>query len=173
MAAAQTRMAHGSGPSGGAQAALAQEPEALARFSTFAKVVELIRANRDAVLLVEVETGLRLVSYRPGRIEFSPAPGAPTDLAQKLGQRLQSWTGVRWAVSVVADGGEPTLSEVREAEKNALAQEARAHPLVAAIFEAFPEGEMKELHTPAELAAEAEADALHEVEDEWDPFEDQ
>jgi DNA polymerase-3 subunit gamma/tau len=112
------------------------------------------------------------VSYRPGRIEFEPAPQAPSDLAQKLGQRLQSWTGVRWAISVVAEGGAPTISEARDAEKAALEAEARKHPLVAAIIEAFPDAALKDIRTPAELAAQAETESLGEVEDEWDPFED-
>lgn len=53
-------------------------------------MIDLIRANRDAKLLVDVETGLRLVAYQSGRIEFEPGPGAPADLAQRLGQRLQA-----------------------------------------------------------------------------------
>jgi DNA polymerase-3 subunit gamma/tau len=167
------RMSSGTGASGGIQAALAQEPDAaLARFPSFARVVDLITANRDQLLKVEVETGVRLVSYRPGRIEFEPSPQAAPDLAQKLGQRLQSWTGVRWAVSVVADGGQPTIAEVRDAEKAALESEARANPLVASIFDAFPQGKLKTIETPAQLAAKATTEALGEVEEEWDPFED-
>ena len=167
------RMSTGSGASGGIQAALAQEPDAaLARFPSFGRVVDLITANRDQLLKVEVETGVRLVSYRPGRIEFEPSPQAAPDLAQKLGQRLQSWTGVRWAVSVVADGGQPTIAEARDAEKSALEAEARANPLVASILDAFPQGKLRPIETPAELAAKAETEALGEVEDEWDPFED-
>ena len=94
------------GPAGsGPQAALApaQAPEAaVARYATFESVVELIRANRDVQLLIEVETGVRLVSYTPGRIEFQPGPGASPNLAQMLGSKLQLWTGARWGVSVVS-----------------------------------------------------------------------
>ena len=92
--------------SGTPQAALADAPEsALARFPTFQRVVDLIAANRDQLLKEQVMSGVRLVSYQPGRIEFEPSPKAPADLAQRLGQRLQSWTGVRWVVSVTAEGG--------------------------------------------------------------------
>ncbi|MGI9395744.1 MAG: DNA polymerase III subunit gamma/tau [Boseongicola sp.] len=157
----------------GAQTALAQAPDsALARFPTFQHVVDLIRANRDVKLLVEIEGGVRLVGYQPGRIEFEPAPTAASDLAQRLGARLQSWTGVRWAVSVVAQGGAPAITEVRDAKKQALRDEAIEHPLVAAILEAFPGANVGDLKTPEEIAAEAAGDALAEVEDEWDPFED-
>ena len=51
---------------------------------TIAQVIELIREKRDVRLLVEVETGVRLAKYAPGRIEFEPAPGAAPDLAARL-----------------------------------------------------------------------------------------
>ena len=158
----------------GAQAALAQAPEsALARFPTFDRVIELIRANRDQLLKVEVEDYVRLVSYQPGRIEFEQAPKAPSDLAQRLGQRLQFWTGVRWAVSVTGEGGAPSITEARHAETNGLKDQAKADPVVAAIFEAFPKAEIGELKTAKDIAATAEEAALDEVEDEWDPFEEE
>ncbi|WP_050929056.1 DNA polymerase III subunit gamma/tau [Aestuariivita boseongensis] len=172
VARAQTRMA-GSPNASGQTTALARDlDEALARFPTFEHVVELIRANRDGKLLVDVETGLRLVSYQPGRIEFQPADNAPGDLAQRLGQRLQMWTGNRWGVSVVSSGGGKTIDEVRNAERYALEEQARAHPMVQAVLSAFPKAQIKDIRTAADIAAEAQTEALPEVEDEWDPFEE-
>ncbi len=160
------------GPSGGPSAALAQDPdEALARFPTFAHVIELIRANRDGKLLMDVEADLRLVSYQPGRITFEPSPTAPADLAQRLGSALQRWSGNRWAVSVVSEGGAPSITETRNAEADALKADALDHPMVKAVFAAFPKAEIKHIRSAADLAAEAEVEALQEVEDEWDPFE--
>lgn len=159
--------------SGAAQVALAQDLEsALARFPTFQHVVDLIRSNRDVKLLVEVEGGVRLVSYQPGRVEFSPAPDAAADLAQRLGSRLQSWTGVRWAISVVAQGGSPTIYEARDAARQELKAKAMENPIVAAVLDAFPDAKIGELKTQEEIAAETETEALPEVDEEWDPFED-
>ena len=50
-------------------------------YASFEQVIDLIRSKRDMLLLNEVETGLRLARYAPGRIEFEPAPGAKPDLA--------------------------------------------------------------------------------------------
>ncbi|WP_375688735.1 DNA polymerase III subunit gamma/tau [Pseudooceanicola sp. LIPI14-2-Ac024] len=146
--------------------------QALARYPTFHHVVELVRANRDVKLLVEIETTLRLAAYQPGRIEFQPTERAPADLAQRLGQRLQLWTGNRWAVTLVNEGGAETIAEVKDAKIRALKEEAAAHPLVQAVFSAFPKARIEAVRTPEEIAAEAQADALPEVEDEWDPFEE-
>lgn len=161
-------------PSGnGAATARALAPEtALARYASFPAVVELIRHNRDVKLLLEVENHVRLVHYAPGRIEFEPAADAPRNLAATLAQRLQSWTGVRWGVSVVSEGGAATIAEERSAREDAAKAKAKDHPLVQAVFAAFPNAHITAIRTPDEVQAEVQAEALPEVEDEWDPFED-
>ncbi len=158
----------------GATTALAPKAEsALADYPGFEHVVELIRERRDVRLLVELETCVRLVAYRPGRIEFVPTDNAPSDLAQRMGSALQRWTGHRWAVSLVNTGGGATIAETRDAAQRALEDEARAHPLVQAVFNAFPQARIEAIRTPEDQAASAMAEALPEVEDEWDPFEEE
>lgn len=145
---------------------------ALARFARFEDMLALVRANRDVKLLIEIETSLRLVRYGPGRVEFEPTADAPPDLAARLAGRLLEWTGARWGVSVVNEGGAPTIAEVRDRNKLALEAEAKTHPLVKAVFEAFPGARIADIRTPEQIMAEAEAEALPEVEGEWDPFEE-
>ncbi|WP_434617237.1 DNA polymerase III subunit gamma/tau [Tabrizicola sp. M-4] len=152
--------------------ALAVAEGTLQVFVSFDQVVELIREKRDMKLLYEVEQGLRLVRYSPGRIEFQPTPEAPSDLAAQLGARLQMWTGARWGVSVVNEGGAPTIAEMRDEARRMAEAEALQNPLVQAVLAAFPGAKIADIRTPEALAAAAEAEALPEVEDEWDPFED-
>ncbi len=162
------------GPTGGGpSAALAQDTEqALARFPTFDHVVELIRANRDVKLLVEIETCVQLAAYQPGRIEFVPTDTAPRDLAQRLGQRLQTFTGNRWGVTIVSEGGAPTIASIRDAAELKLKSEAEAHPLMQAVLEHFPKAKITTIRTPEDIAKDAQVEALPEVDDEWDPFEE-
>ena len=122
-------------------------------------------------LLLDVENHLQLASYQPGRIEFEPAPNAPTDLAQRLGACLQAWSGSRWAVSVVNSGGAPTLrSQKRSYRKYVEAKETET-PLVQAALSVFPKAKITDVKSAADLAHEIEANALSEVDEEWDPFE--
>ncbi|WP_424942433.1 DNA polymerase III subunit gamma/tau [Aliiroseovarius crassostreae] len=171
---------YASGPSGSGGAsgptalAVANAPaSALAHYARFENVLELIRTNRDAKLLVDVEMHVRLASYQPGRIEFTPAHNAPQDLAARLAQRLHGWTGVRWGVTLVNGCEEPTVYEVQNREKLALRQEAEAHPLVQAVIAAFPKAKVTEIRSAEDLAQEAATEGLQEVEDEWDPFEEE
>ena len=145
-------------------------------YGSFDAVVELIREKRDMLFLKEVEESVRLVRYSPGRIEFEPAPEARPDLSARLGQRLQGWTGARWGVSVVAQGGAPTLAEARDAGRLEAEAEAKENPLVQAVLAAFPGAKITDIRTPEAMAAQAAAEALPEAEpemdDDWDPFEE-
>jgi DNA polymerase-3 subunit gamma/tau len=176
---------------GGVSVQAAPSPAAaLAGFQTFGALIDLIRERRDMKLLVEVENGLRLVAFAPGRIEFEPTPDAPRDLAASLSQRLAQWTGVRWAVSVVSSGGAATIAERRAAEADAAVAGARANPLVAAIFDAFPSARIAQVRPldigpggPGAATAipgdDADGDAGQRAggqddygPDDWDPFDD-
>ncbi|MEO0342049.1 MAG: DNA polymerase III subunit gamma/tau [Pseudomonadota bacterium] len=152
--------------------AIATEPSALARYESFEAVLRLIRSRRDQKLLIEAETYVKLVSYRPGVIEFEPAAKAPRDLAQRLSARLSEWTGVRWGVSVVSSGGAATVLEIRDGEKAKEMQAALTHPLVKSALELFPGAEVQSIEKP--VPSEDAVTYLEPVEDEedWDPFED-
>lgn len=145
---------------------------ALAHYATFDAVVDLVRSQRDVKLLLEVESCIRLVSYQPGRIEFTPTSDAPSDLSQRLGGALQRWTGARWAIILSNTGTAATITEDRTAAEGAIKAEAQQHPLMQAAIASFPNAKIIDIRTAAEITADAELDALPEVEDEWDPFEE-
>lgn len=143
---------------------------ALARFARFEDVVDLIRRNRDIKLLVEVEGGVRIARYSPGRIEFQPAEGAPTSLAQDLGRALQRWTGARWLVSVVSSGGGATVAEVNDAARNDLIGRAQSHPFVQAALDAFPGAEIRDVLIPEAMEPLDDLAPIDDSDDDWDPL---
>ena len=138
----------------------------------FDHVLELIKQKRDAKLLIDIESGLRLVSYRPGYIEFTPTDLAPANLAQRLSNRLKEWTGIRWAVSVVQDGEAQTIIEKKERNAKELETEAYAHPFVKEALVQFPAARIVNVISRKKLEEEAAIQALEEVDTEWDPFEE-
>lgn len=153
--------------------ALALDTETLdLQYPTFESVLEIIRKFRDMKLLIDVENSVRLSSYVPGRIEFTPTENAPKDLAQRLGQLLQNWTGFRWAITVVGNCSGETIQEQRNAKDATLKREAKLHPFVKTVFDNFPKASIIEIKSQAEIIAEAEETGLPEIEGEWDPFEE-
>ncbi|MCD9148101.1 DNA polymerase III subunit gamma/tau [Pseudophaeobacter flagellatus] len=169
---ASAAVSHTRGGSGPATALAPETAQALAQYPSFEHVVDLIRMRRDGLLLEYVKTYLRLVAYQPGRITIQPTRDAPKDLAARLGQQLQTWTQARWIISLENDGGGETITERENAADNALRAKASEHPLVQAVMESFPKAKITRIRTAEEMAAEVEAEALPEVEDEWDPFEE-
>jgi DNA polymerase-3 subunit gamma/tau len=76
-------------------------------------------------------------------------------------------------VTLVNEGGRPTIAEARDAERSTLEAQAREHPLVKAVLDAFPTARIADIRAPEVREAEAAQAALPEVEDEWDPFEEE
>ena len=151
---------------------------ALVEYQSFDQIIALIREKRDMKLLTDVESFVGIAHYAPGRIDFQPAPGAPNDLAQALGAKLNAWTGARWMISVVSEGGEPTVSQVRKQAEDDARSEVSAHPLVAAALTTFPGAEIREIRALSAMEEDVppppeEDDDL--LDDDWspvDPFSD-
>ena len=141
-------------------------------YMKFDHVLGLIKQKRDVKLLIDIESGLRLVSYRPGYIEFTPTDLAPANLAQRLSNRLKEWTGIRWAVSVVQDGEAQTIIEKKERNAKELETEAYSHPFVKEALVQFPAARIVNVISRKKLEEEAAIQALKEVDSEWDPFEE-
>jgi DNA polymerase-3 subunit gamma/tau len=161
----------GGGPSGsGAMARQLSQPQpAMADpqiagqvvLQSFEDVVALIDARRDVVLKLDVAKFLRPVSFRPGAIEFEPAPGAPGNLAQRLAVRLKEWTGQPWLVAAQGGGGAESLLERANREKAAEMKALEADPFIQSVMQAFPGTEiiaLRQLATP-EATAEGEPPA--------------
>jgi DNA polymerase-3 subunit gamma/tau len=126
-------------------APISRQDPALEPYAGFETVIGLLRQERDIKLLHEVETGVRLIRYKPGLIEFNTAPAAPADLAGRLSQRLRDLTGARWTVLVGAADGQPTVAEQQAAAADARKARAAEHPLVLAALEAFPGAEIRDV----------------------------
>jgi DNA polymerase-3 subunit gamma/tau len=147
-----------------AQPAASAAPEALRReaprLESFADVVALAGDKRELKLKHALETTVRLVRFEPGQIEIALTEHADPTLAGALSKKLEEWTGARWMIAVARGGDAPTIAEVKQNARARLVDDARADPLVAAVFEQFPGAEIVDVRLPAaESAAPAgEAD---------------
>ena len=159
----------GQSPSGGGGGLNARAPsfqsapraEAVAAQPTlqsFEDVVRLIDAKRDIGLKLDVEKYVRPISFRMGAITFEPAPGAPSNLAQRLVGRLKEWTGAPWLVAAEGSGGAETLLERERRERSKAREDALAEPFIQAVMSAFPGTELLEVRQLAAPEPVARAD---------------
>jgi len=112
----------------------APEPD----FSSFVGIVALAE-RRDVMLYHMLCENVRLIAFEPGRITLRPTDSAPSNLTQRLKQRLDEWSGENWTIAIdsAAEGDLP-LAEQKRTARAALLQAAEAHPLVQAVQAEFP-----------------------------------
>ena len=117
-------------------------PTAASAAPDFAALVALFRQNREPRLANLLHDQLRLVSLAPGQLVLA-ATDVDKDVPLALARCLTEWTGSKWQVEVRAQGGGMTLLEAEQAAQAALVAEARAHPIVAALTEHYPDADLK------------------------------
>ena len=107
---------------------------------TFADVIALAGAQREAKLKVHLEEHVSLVRFDPaGSIELHLLPGAPKELANELREKLNSWTDRRWMVVLSKTAGAVPIGQARREREAAEIREIAKHPAVAAVLKQFPD----------------------------------
>ena len=142
----------GGGGGGGGQAlrasprlAIQAETDGLAHPQSFDDLIRLAHDRRDISLKLDLERYARPISFRTGAVAFEAAPGAPSNLSQRLVARLKEWTGQPWLVASEGGGGSETLSERQKRATARAQEEAMAEPFVLAVLAAFPGTEILEI----------------------------
>jgi DNA polymerase-3 subunit gamma/tau len=146
------------------QSALGLSPAALGQPKSFDDLVQLADLRRDVGLKFDLERYVRPISFRPGAIVFEAAPGAPSNLSQRLVSRLKEWTGQPWLVATEHGGGAETLMERHRRAQARAQEEALAEPFVQAVLAAFPGTEILEIRHAQESSLEV-ADPIENEED--------
>jgi len=130
-----------------AQASPQVSGEPVAVLNTFEDMLALIEKKRDIALKLDVERYVRPISFRPGAIEYEPAPGAPPNLAQRLVGRLKDWTGERWLIAAQGGGGAESLWERQKREEREVRAQIEQDPFVLAVMKTFPGAEIVGVRT--------------------------
>ncbi|HWE47835.1 MAG TPA: DNA polymerase III subunit gamma/tau [Caulobacteraceae bacterium] len=120
----------------------AAQTHVLANPQSFDEVMDLIAAKRDISLKMDVDRFVRLVSFRPGAIEFEPAPKAPADLIKRLAMRLREWTGRPWLIAAQGGGGGESQWEREQRAKAEVRAAIDQDPFVLDLKRAFPGAEI-------------------------------
>jgi DNA polymerase-3 subunit gamma/tau len=142
--------------------------EPVAVLNTFEEMLALIEKKRDIALKLDVERYVRPISFRPGAIEYEPAPGAPANLAQRLVGRLKDWTGERWLIAAQGGGGAESLWERQKREEREVRKQIEQDPFVLAVMQTFPGAEIVGVRTLPQPEAAAPAEGTGGDDDDED-----
>jgi len=162
----------GGGGGGGASAVARQMAPAQAQAAPeitlrrFEDVIALIEQKRDISLRLDVERFVRPIAFRPGVIEFEPAPGSPNTLIQRLAGRLKEWTGTPWLIVAQGGGGAESRWEAQKREEREARERIEQDPFIRSVMEAFPGAEI------LSIRAQPQPDVQPSGEDETETEED-
>lgn len=137
------------------------------RLESLNDLIMLAEEKEDIQLKFMLRECIRLVTFKPRQMEFVPTKEAPRTLSQKIARTLHEWTGERWEIHAVKDGGGMTVLEEEESKHKALLSDAENDSDVAAILTFFSgskvvdvrfSGQDDDLLTEADMADGDKAD---------------
>ncbi len=121
-------------------------PEPTPRFQPMPRdyraVVALFDQQREGLLYAQLYMNAYLVRFAVradgGQITLRLGAGAPADLPGRVADRLKSWTGQRWIITLAREEGQPSLAEQDRQARDAAYARALDSALVKGVLAAFP-----------------------------------
>jgi DNA polymerase-3 subunit gamma/tau len=107
-----------------------------------AAVLALLDDRGKLDLLVRMRRGASVVRFDAPEIVLSGTRPLSTDTLTELAAVLREATGTPWKIAMADAPGAPTMYEAEQDIVQARHDAARAHPVVAAAFDAFPDAEL-------------------------------
>ncbi len=125
--------------------------------ASFAEIVALMDARREAILSGEASDYVRPIRCRPGELVCALEPGGPPDLLHRIAQFLETATGAPWSVRLGEDaaGSETMKARRRRVQAERIAA-AADHPAVRSALALFPNAELVDVRqeAPADAASD-------------------
>lgn len=101
-------------------------------------IVDLAEQHNEIHFKLLIKEFVHPVSFEPQHITLRFAEEAPHSLERDIKKMLYQWTGKRWTITLVNEGGEPTLQEESIAIQKSLFSDAQTDPDIAKILNNFP-----------------------------------
>lgn len=114
-------------------------------FPNFEAVAVLAGELREGLLQAFLENQVRIVTFQPGRIEFSVDGNTDRDMVQKLKSFLEEHSSMMWSLALARESKSPTIAEMHAEQAADARTKAGDHPLVKAVLDAFPGANVEEV----------------------------
>ncbi len=108
----------------------------------WAELVDRVENSGQLRVAQIMRDRVRVIDLAPERLVFEQADAFNEDPIPELREALFKLTGKRWQVERGTGEARPSLREAERARAEAAHDRIRAHPLVKAAFDAFPDAEL-------------------------------
>tara|TARA_B100000575_G_scaffold262011_1_gene236163 strand:- start:53 stop:1765 length:1713 start_codon:yes stop_codon:yes gene_type:complete len=113
-----------------------------AKINSFEDIVKLAIQENEIELKYDLERNVKLVNFRNGTIDISFNEKLNKNFIKILTEKLFSWTGERWIISLNKKIGDKTLFEKKNESKNNQIAEAKKNNKIKKLLDAFDDADL-------------------------------
>ena len=113
-----------------------------AKINSFEDIVQLANQENEIELKYDLERNVKLVNFRNGTIDISFNEKLNKNFIKILTEKLYSWTGERWIISLNKKIGDKTLFEKKNESKNNQIIEAKKSDKIKKLLDAFDDADL-------------------------------
>ncbi len=119
-----------------------KETQIKAKINAFEEIVQLANQENEIELKYDLERNVKLVSFKNGSIDISFNEKLNKNFTKILTEKLFSWTGERWIISLNKKIGEKTIFEKKNEIKNIQLKEAKKNEKIKILLETFDDADL-------------------------------
>ncbi len=112
------------------------------KIKSFEDIVKLANSENEIELKYDLERNVKLVNFRNGTIDISFNEKLNKNFIKILTEKLYSWTGERWIISLNKKIGEKTIFEKKTESKNNQINEAKKNEKIRMLLDTFDDADL-------------------------------
>ena len=112
---------------------------------SFQDLINLANKEKEIELKYDLERNVKLVSFNRGKIDISFNEKLNKNFIKNLTEKLLSWTGERWIISLSKNSNAKSIYEKNQEDKNNMIEEFKKSKVAQDIQKAFPDAKLIDL----------------------------
>ena len=112
---------------------------------SFQDLINLAIKEKEIELKYDLERNVKLVSFNKGKIDISFNEKLNKNFIKNLTEKLLSWTGERWIISLSKNSNAKSIYEKNQEDKNNMIEEFKKSKVAQDIQKAFPDAKLIDL----------------------------
>ncbi len=113
--------------------------------TSFQDLINLAHKEKEIELKYDLERNVKLVSFNRGKIDISFNEKLNKNFIKNLSEKLFSWTGERWIISLSKNNDAKSIYEKNLEDKNNSVEEFKKSKVAKDIQKAFPDAKLIDL----------------------------
>ena len=111
----------------------------------FQDLIDLANKEKEVELKFDLERNVKLVSFNRGKIDISFNEKLNKNFIKNLTDKLLSWTGERWIISLSKNNVAKSIYEKNIEEKSSKLEKFKQSQLAKKIEQVFPDAKLLDI----------------------------